>query len=591
MAEAGGLGKVPPALNLTSASSVEPSTRGHPGGLGVLLRLRLRELRHRLAGLPQESRLKIGCILVFVFLLWAGLFFTFLRSFEFIGQFPGLREVLLEHLFSLLFFALLVMLTFSTGIISFGALFRAPESAFLLTQPIRPETLFAYKFIESLVFSSWALLFLGMPALLAYGFTGEAPRYFFPLSVMVFVPFVVVPAAMGAGVTLLVVRYVPRSRRALLLWVALGVGAGLAVVLYRFGGNLRGYIPFSEAWLWNVLKRFRFVRSSILPSYWLTESILALGRGALGRAAFFFLVILSNVGFLFLLLYRFAGWNFLESYSRAQALRSRRRRRRQPVVSLLVRSLFWYLDEPTRLLVRRDIVSFLRDPVQWSQVLIFFGLLAIYFFNLRRFYYQVTGDFWRILVSLLNLGATSLTLATFTSRFIYPQVSLEAQRMWVVGLAPVSRRRLLLAKFAAAVVGSMLLAGGLVALSNWMLGMPVRVALVQLLVAVLVAAGLSGLAVGLGASYPNLRESDPSKIVAGFGGTFSLVTGLLFLTVMLVFAAFLTQFFSVAGRSQGPGWREAAVALAVLAGVGAVGLGVTLLPMVLGLRRFERMEF
>jgi len=564
---------------------------GYPAGLGVLLRSRLRELGHRLRGLAEESRLKIGFILVFALLLWAGLFVTFLRSFIFIGQFPGLREVLLEHLFSLLFFALLVMLTFSTGIISFGSLFRAPESSFLLTQPIRPETVFAYKFIESLIFSSWALLFLGMPALLAYGLTGDAPRYFFPLSLVAFVPFVVVPAAIGVGVMLLVVRYVPRTRRALFLWGALAAGALLVVIFYQAGLGLRGHVPFSEAWLWTVLKRFRFVRSSLLPSYWLTESILALGRRQLARATFFFLVILSNVGFLFLLLYRFAGWQFLEGYSRAQGLRSRRRRRSQPAVSLLVRGLFWYLDEPTRLLVRRDVISFLRDPVQWSQVLIFFGLLAIYFFNLRRFYYQVTGDFWRMLVSLLNLGATCLTLATFTSRFIYPQVSLEAQRMWVVGLAPVSRRRLLLAKFAAAVVGSMLLAGGLVALSNWMLGMPVRVALVQLLVSVLVAAGLSGLAVGLGASYPNLRESDPSKIVAGFGGTFSLVAGLLFLTVMLVFAAVLTQFFSMASRGPGPGWLGVALAVTVLAGVVTVGLGVTLVPMALGLRRFERMEF
>ena len=170
------------------------------------------------------------------------------------------------------------------------------------------------------------------------------------------------------------------------------------------------------------------------------------------------------------------------------------------MVATLVRGLFWYLNEPTRLLIRRDIVSFIRDPVQWSQVLIFFGLLAIYFFNLQRFYYQITRDFWRVLVSLLNLGATCLTLATFTSRFVYPQVSLEAQRMWVVGLAPITRRGLLLAKFVAAVAGSVLLAGGLVALSNWMLEMPTAVAVVQLLVAVLVATGLSGLAVGLGAN-------------------------------------------------------------------------------------------
>ena len=565
--------------------------RGWGVGLGLLLGMRLREVSHRLRGLARESRLKTGFILLFAALFWVGLFLVFARSFLFVGRFPGLREVLLELLFSLLFFALMVMLTFSTGIISFGALFRSPESTFLLRQPVRPETVFAYKFIESLLFSSWALVFLGAPALLAYGLTSQAPGYFFPVSLGVFVPFVVVPAAAGTGAAMLLVRYLPRTRRGLLLWVALGAVAVLAALLCQLGVSLRGYMPFSEAWLWNVFKRFRFVRSALLPSYWLTESILALGRGQLRRAGFFFLVILSNVAFLFLLLYWFAARHYLVSYSRAQGLRSRRRRRQAPLVGALVRGLFWYLDEPTRLLIRRDIVSFLRDPVQWSQVLIFFGLLAIYFFNLRRFYYQITGDFWRVLVSLLNLGATCLTLATFTSRFVYPQVSLEAQRMWIVGLAPVTRRRLLLAKFVAAVAGSVLLAGGLVALSNWMLEMPMAVAAVQLLVAVLVATGLSGLAVGLGASYPNLRESDPSKIVQGFGGTLSLVAGLLFLTVMLTLAGVLTQLFFRPFSAAVGGGLWSAVGLGALGGVLVVGVGGAVAPMVMGIRRFERMEF
>ena len=38
--------------------------------------------------------------------------------------------------------------------------------------------------------------------------------------------------------------------------------------------------------------------------------------------------------------------------------------------------------------------------------------------------------------------------------------------------------------------------------------------------------GLSGLSVGLGAIVPNFRETDPSKIAVGFGGTLNLVAGL-----------------------------------------------------------------
>ena len=41
--------------------------------------------------------------------------------------------------------------------------------------------------------------------------------------------------------------------------------------------------------------------------------------------------------------------------------------------------------------------------------------------------------------------------------------------------------------------------------------------------------GLSGISVGLGARLPNLRESDPSKIAVGFGGTLNLLVSLVFI--------------------------------------------------------------
>ena len=47
-----------------------------------------------------------------------------------------------------------------------------------------------------------------------------------------------------------------------------------------------------------------------------------------------------------------------------------------------------------RLLLVKELRLFRRDPVQWSQSLIFFGLLALYFFNIRRLQLQpdLLGD-------------------------------------------------------------------------------------------------------------------------------------------------------------------------------------------------------
>ncbi len=96
--------------------------------------------------------------------------------------------------------------------------------------------------------------------------------------------------------------------------------------------------------------------------------------------------------------------------------------------------LFFFLPRPIRLLILKDLRTFRRDPAQWSQFLIFFGLLAFYFLNIPRLGYGVQSPSWRNLVSFLNLSVTALILSTFTSRFIFPLLSLEGRNFWVLGL-------------------------------------------------------------------------------------------------------------------------------------------------------------
>ena len=51
---------------------------------------------------------------------------------------------------------------------------------------------------------------------------------------------------------------------------------------------------------------------------------------------------------------------------------------------------------------------------------------------------------------------------------------------------------------------------------------------------------LTGLAVGLGALYPNFKEDNPSKIVSGFGGTFCLVLSFIYILGSVVLLAMAT---------------------------------------------------
>jgi ABC-2 type transport system permease protein len=143
-----------------------------------------------------------------------------------------------------------------------------------------------------------------------------------------------------------------------------------------------------------------------------------------------------------------------------------------------------------------------------------------------------------------------------------------------------------------------LIAEFLVVFSDLMLGMPTWIVGLHALTVLVLALGLSGLSVGLGAWMPNFRESDPSKIAVGFGGTLNLVAGLLYLVLILVFMSVPLHLY-YAGfdlQSSNPVEHELARLTAWWLGVG-LGVGLVLgavavfVPLRLGTRALRRMEF
>jgi ABC-2 type transport system permease protein len=227
---------------------------------------------------------------------------------------------------------------------------------------------------------------------------------------------------------------------------------------------------------------------------------------------------------------------------------------------------------------------FWRDTAQWGQSVLLFGLLSVYVINLRHFTSQLTNPFWVHLVSYLNLGACSLNLATLTTRFVYPQFSLEGRRLWIVGVAPMGLPRVVKTKYWLASCASLVVTLTLVVLSSCLLNMGWdRVAFFGAVIAVMTFT-LNGLAAGLGVLYPNFKESNPSKIVSGFGGTFCLVLSFLYILASVLILAFGSAEMANEGRLQ-------LTAIASITGFMLLSLLLGWLPLQLGLRRLRQFEF
>jgi ABC-2 type transport system permease protein len=294
------------------------------------------------------------------------------------------------------------------------------------------------------------------------------------------------------------------------------------------------------------------------------------------------------------------------SHSRLQGLVSPRRSVRPALVDRLALWLTRWLPLTMRMLIVKDLRLFRRDPVQWSQFLIFFGLLALYFINIRRFQYGEPLQRWMNMIGFLNLGVVGLILSTFTTRFIFPMISLEGRRFWILGSMPIQRDTVLWSKLVFAFGGSVLPCAGLIFLSDVMLGIvrhAPEVALVHQLTCWTLCVGLSAIAVGLGARLPDLRQCSPSRIAAGFGGTLNLVLSALFIVATVLLTAVPCHFLLEARESGGGevvarGWWSETFGLgtpgAVTLGVAAMltlGVVATVVSLRLGFRAFRRLEF
>jgi ABC-2 type transport system permease protein len=276
-------------------------------------------------------------------------------------------------------------------------------------------------------------------------------------------------------------------------------------------------------------------------------------------------------------------------WSVCQASSVRKKYRLDGVQDRVLDSLTLPLRPEIRLFVKKDVTTFLRDPVQWSQVSIFVGLLFIYSLNLRNLGHDAMDLGWRNIISFLNLGATSLTLSTYTGRFVFPMLSLEGRRFWLLGLLPVKRRSILIGKFSFSVGGALIISEGLMLLSDYMLRMPLAMTALHCGIVALLCVGLSAIAVGLGAAFPNLREDDPSKIVAGFGGTLNLMLSLVFIALIIGLVAAPCHLYFARGIISIKTFKAWLIGAMVTAMV--LSAITCLLPMRLGMRTFERMEF
>lgn len=551
--------------------------------LGLLLRIKARAIWNRVYQGVYEAPLRVSATAVLIAVIWLGLYFLFHLVFNQFKRTPLEATVAIPLIFNFFFVVMLVLLTFSNAIIAYGSLFRKKESAYLLSSPLTPLDIVTLKYLESLLLASWALVVLGIPLMLAMAEMAEKP-VFYVLFLAFFIAFIPIPGALGLLLAWAAARFFPR-RMARPAAACTGVFiAGFVIWALR---SLQLGDTATEVWLRSFYARMSFVESAFLPNNWVACGIDRALHNQFAESLLYLGVTAANALFMSWVAVTIVAKYFNGSHDRASTGRASTPRAATTASGGPAGLIFAYLPLPLRLVATKDLRTFFRDPLQWTQLVILFGLLFLYLTNMPTLRLQLgRWEGWSLIIPFLNLCAISLILATFTCRFVFPLVSLEGQKLWMIGLLPMPRSRVLLAKFAFAMTVTLSGAIGAMLLATIMLELNLVWALIHLVVVGAVCFGLCGFAVGIGARLPMFQEHEAARIANGLGGTTNLLASLALVAVVLAVMAGATW----RSRDRGSEAIPDVITLGVCLEAALMSIVAGLAALRIGARHFNRVE-
>jgi ABC-2 type transport system permease protein len=470
-----------------------------------------------------------GGIAVVVFAaLFAGAFWLTWQ----LGDYAELGDYLLRLGLSWLFLTFLSFLAFSGVVTALSTFFLAEDLRVLMAAPVAARRLFYARFARTLGQASWMVVVFLAPVLMGVGLARCAPPAYYATAVLAVAPFVVIPVAVGAAVTLVLVNVFPARRaRDLLMLMGLLFAASL-VILLRV---IRPEQLLRVESLPEVTDFFATLQSPVtplLPSFWAGETIFASlrgGRDLLHAAALWTTALACTVA----LGAAHARWHF-SGFSRAQeAPKARFARWRS--LDMVARAL--PLAPVRRQLLVKDLKVFLRDVSQWSQLLLLLALVMVYLYNFRvldleRIPYM--SGMVKNVYAFVNLAMAGFVMATVAVRFVFPAVSAEGAAFWIVRTAPIPLRDFLWSKFWTGLVPVLALSELLTIIGNEFLGVDPFLKIVAAAAIVVMSFALVGLATGLGARYPRFNAENAAQVAGSYGGVAFMIVAVLYIVVMIV---------------------------------------------------------
>jgi ABC-2 type transport system permease protein len=490
-------------------------------------------------------------------------------------SYEELGDYLVRLGLSLLFLTFLAFVAFSALVSALSTFFLSEDLRLVLAAPVAPARLFYSRYARTVGQAGWMVAAFVLPVLLGVGLARCAGWIYYLTVPLAVLPFVIIPAAVGSMLTLVLVNTFParRARDVLML-----MGALFAIGLILLFRVLQPERLLSVQALPDVTAFFATLRTPVtpfLPSFWTGEALFVALQGGIDRLH---LGALWTTALAFTVFARMAfGRFYFTGWSKAQEARKARFTRLrwlEPITRRLP------VAPAARGLLVKDLKVFLRDTTQWSQLLLLGALAFMYVYNFRIL--DLSRNPYMSLVlknayAFINLALAAFVLSAVAVRFVFPAVSAEGSAFWIVRSAPVSMRSFLWSKFWTGFVPILVMAVTLTIASNHLLGIEPLLKVLTTVSIVFMTFGLVGLAVGMGALYPRFSAENLTQIAGSYGGIAFMTLAVLFIAVTVALLAWPASYYLLAlyrGVPLVTGHRLLIVACLVAAAAASIATGV-----------------
>ncbi len=539
----------------------------------------------RLRGLLNDIKRRPGRYIfgwVFLALVFWGILAATRFGVGFIDNYPAIgtiADAVMQRMLEGLFTMLTLGVAFSVLTTAITTLYSSNDLPFLLSLPVPPERVFYLKVTETYINAALLPATFTIPVLLGLGLERNAPFIYYPLSLLALLALYAIPVAFGSFVSLFLMKVAPAGR---VKEISTAISVVLAAALI-FG--LRALRPEQLATMTPeafeaLMVRFADLQIGWLPTSWTSGAVWGALSGQITPAAIM-LALLSLV--LLYLVARLAAFAYRDGWIRA--LDSGHAK-----LDPSVKPIAWW-EKPLMLLGRsgsimiKDNRLLMRDPSQWSQLLVLVALAGVYLVSVGSV--EVGLQRFKDALGTMNLMFLSFLLSGIGIRMAYPAVSLEGEGFWLLKTSSMSSRDIVFTKFWHTLPLMLLLGLGLGLTTALLIDLSPTLAFASPLAGACSAFVISALGVGLGAAFPRFDATNPSEIPMSAGG-------LLYMTLSLMFAALLTAMFAW------PAWQAFETpnlmiwfqpnGLMFLLGILSVTLLATLLPLVYGSYALSKYE-